>query len=189
MDFKRILYYYLKRPTYPTEAMTPKDFEHLGEMFERQAIAGALIRKLRGKRILEIGSGFLPIYKYMDKGTYELISCVDPIIETGEPNARVKCYRHGIEDFEWDNSYDTVVLLGLGHTMGRWAFEAIDTILGDSAVKIFILEHIICRLTDIYVNRITKNLPELGYKQKIFFSIQYPDSPQYNKRQMEVWIR
>lgn len=86
MDLKRSLYYLLKRPTYPTESMTAKDYEHLSGMFERQAIAGTLIRELGSKRILDIGSGFLPIYKHIDTKAYETITCIDPVLKTENPN-------------------------------------------------------------------------------------------------------
>ena len=186
---KKMLYYLLKRPTYPTEQMTSEDFEHLGGMFERQAIAGTLLRELGSKRILDIGSGFLPIYKHINTESYEAITCIDPVLKTEKLTRNVECYGMGIEKLECNNSYDTVVLLGLGHTMGKKAYEKIDTILESSSVKYFILEHFVCRLLNIYVDRITKNLPKLGYKKKIHFLIEYPNNPLYDKREMEVWIR
>ena len=189
MKLKRMLYYLLKRPTYPEVTMKLKDFEHLDGMFERQVIAGSLVKELGSKRILDIGSGFLPIYKYINIKAYEIITCVDPVLKTEKPAKNVECYGMGIENLKCDNSYDTVILLGLAHCMGRKAYEAIDAILESPNVKYFILEHFVCRLLNIYVERITKNLPKLGYKKKIFFSIEYPLTPLYDKRQMEIWTR
>lgn len=186
---KRTLYFLLKRPTYPTEQMTSEDFEHLNGMFERQAIAGTLIKEMGSKKVLDIGSGFQPIYKYIDTEDYEMITCIDPVLKTERLARNVECFGMGIENLDSNHSYDTVVLLGLGHTMGKRAYEKVDTILEGSNVRCFILEHFVCRLLNIYVGRITKPLPKLGYKKKIHFLIEYPNNPLYDKREMEIWIR
>ena len=97
----RILYHIFRKPYYPSGTMVSESFSPLMEMTERQLIVGTLIKGLKGKRILDIGSGYLPLYKYMPDGTNLMLTCVDPVLATEELRPKVKCLGIGIEEMEF----------------------------------------------------------------------------------------
>lgn len=185
----RILYHIFRKPYYPSGTMVSESFSPLMEMTERQLIVGSLIKDLKGKRILDIGSGYLPLYKYMPDGVYQMLTCVDPILKTEELGFKIKCLGIGIEEMEYRGEYDTIVLLGLSHMMGKKAFEAIDKILINPNTKNFILEYAVSVILPIYVKRITGRLPKLAYKKKLSIYLEYPRNLLGNRRHMEVWTR
>lgn len=185
----RKLYHMCRKPYYPTNVMEEGQLNPLMNMTERQLVAGALVKRLGGVKILDIGSGHLPLYKYMKEGTYQTLTCVDPILATCEPRTGTKCLSLGIEQIEHEDKYDTIVLLGLSHMMGKNAFKTIDKILASSSTKNFILEHAVSSILPIYAKRITRELPKLTYKKRLSINFEYPKNLLGNKRHMEIWTR
>ena len=193
MNIVRTIYHLVRKPYYPTTAMADADFDHLCFMLERQMITAGFITKNGGKRILEIGGGLVPLYEFIKDSSYSVYDCVDPVI-TDEVSIddRTHLYPVRIDEFEANNpqilNYDTIVLLGMGCTMGKESFDATKRIVHNATTRCFILEYCTTWVNTIYSSVLTKNL-RTGWKQQTTVNLTYPGSYWHSKRRLEVWIR
>lgn len=189
MQIKRKLFHLLRRPYFPIEQMGELSFRHLEEMKERYEIVAGLVMALEGKKVLDIGCGHNPLSKHLqNKDIY--VTSVDPILNGWELGPRYELLGEKVEDFEMGNRrYDTVVILGLGHTMGREAFKAINKILALPTTENFILEYSISWFSGIYSGLITKPFGPQGWRRRLKISLRYSKNTWHGKRIVEVWKR
>jgi len=182
-DLRGLPYFLLRMPYYCEVPILEIPLDHLTLMQERQSIIASFIKFYHGKRILEIGCGFLPIYPSLD--AWEKVSCVDPVLKT-EEKGNLTLLGMDFGGFHVEEGYDTVVILGLC-AMGKKAFENIDSVLTCRSAETFILEYSANLRTPIYAKRITNYLPGIHWKKRLELDIEFPKSLKYNKRKIEVW--